>query len=65
MQTLADKLLVQCDCHDASLDRLEEKMADFEQRCTSMAPQEAAALAADISTEIEVKYCTDCYLNMS
>ena len=55
LQTLADKILAECDHHDSTLNQLEEHVGQFESSCTSLPPEEAAQLMEELK---KVATCT-------
>ena len=63
LQALAEKILSECDSHEAKLGQLEKKIEEFEQNSATMDPQEAAKMAAELQGDIEVS--TSCTKNIS
>ena len=55
LQSLADKILAECDRHGNTLDQLEERVCQFESSCTTLPPEEAAQVVEELMKEIEVR----------
>lgn len=51
LQSLAEKILSECDTAETGLDEVEEKIKDFEENST---PGDAAKLSSDIKDQIKV-----------
>ena len=55
LQSLADKILAECDRHGNTLEQLEERVCQFESSCTTLSPEEAAQVVEELMKEIKVR----------